>query len=65
MVGRALPDHFPALDDPRQPGKALLMLCATPADAQGFVEIRLWGRFNPPAKANTHMRPATSDSFRR
>jgi predicted transposase YbfD/YdcC len=52
MAGPALLDHFSALDDPRQPGKVLyplpevmlLVLCATLAGAEDFVEIRLWGR---------------------
>ena len=52
MAGASLLDHFSALDDPRQPGKVLyplpevmlLVLCATLAGAEDFVEIRLWGR---------------------
>jgi predicted transposase YbfD/YdcC len=52
MAGPALLDHFSALDDPRQPGKVLyplpevmlLVLCATLAGAEDFVEIGLWGR---------------------
>lgn len=52
MAGPALLDHFSALDDPRQPGKVLyplpevmlLVLCATLAGAEDFVEVRLWGR---------------------
>jgi predicted transposase YbfD/YdcC len=52
MAGPALLDHFSALDDPRQPGKVvyplpeimLLVLCATLAGAEDFVEMRLWGR---------------------
>lgn len=52
MAGPALLDHFSALEDPRQPGKVLyplpevmlLVLCATLAGAEDFVEVRLWGR---------------------
>jgi len=52
MAGVSLLDHVPALTDPRQPGKVLdplpevmlLVLCATLAGAEDFVEIRLWGR---------------------
>ncbi len=52
MAGLALLDHFSALEDPRQPGKVLyplpevmlLVLCATLAGAEDFVEARLWGR---------------------
>ena len=52
MAGVSLLDHFSALDDPRQPGKVLyplpevmlLVLCATLAGAEDFVEVRLWGR---------------------
>ena len=52
MAGVSLLDHFSALTDPRQPGKVLyplpevmlLVLCATLAGAEDFVEIRLWGR---------------------
>ena len=51
MASAALLDHFSALDDPRQPGKVLyplpevmlLVLCATLAGAEDFVEVRLWG----------------------
>ena len=47
----SLLDHFSALDDPRQLGKVLyplpeimlLVLCATLAGAEDFVETRLWG----------------------
>ena len=52
-TGRALLDHFSALDDPRQQAKVLyplpeimLLLCATLAGADDFVEIRLWGTRN-------------------
>ncbi len=52
MAGLALSDHVSALDDPRQAGKVLyplpeamlLVLCATLAGAEDFVEMRLWGR---------------------
>lgn len=52
MAAVSLLDHFSALDDPRQPGKVLyplpeimlLVLCATLAGAEDFVEIRFWGR---------------------
>jgi hypothetical protein len=52
MAGPALLDHFSVLDDPRQPGKVLyplpggmlLVLCATLAGAEDFIEVRLWGR---------------------
>ena len=52
MVGLALLDHFSALDDPRQAGKVvyplpevlLVVLCATLAGAQNFVEISHWAR---------------------
>jgi DDE_Tnp_1-associated len=48
---RSLIDHFSALKDPRQAGKILysfeeamlLVLCATLAGAEGFVEIEEWG----------------------
>lgn len=51
-AGKALLDHFAALDDPRQQAKVLyplpeivlLLLCATLAGADDFVEIALWGR---------------------
>jgi len=50
----ALLDHFSALKDPRQAAKVLyplpelilLLLCATLAGADDFVEITLWGRQN-------------------
>ena len=53
-TGKALLDHFAALDDPRQQAKVLyplpeimlLLLCATLAGADDFVEIALWGRQN-------------------
>jgi predicted transposase YbfD/YdcC len=52
MAGVSLLEHFSALEDPRQPGKVLyplpevmlLVLCATLAGAEDFVEIRHWGR---------------------
>lgn len=52
MSRPSLLDHFSALDDPRQRGKVvyplpeimLLVLCATLAGAEDFVEIRHWGR---------------------
>lgn len=48
---RSLLDHFSALEDPRQswrvlyplPEILLLVLCATLAGMEDFVEIRLWG----------------------
>lgn len=51
-AGRSLIDHFSALDDPRQAWKVeyplpeimLLVLCATLAGADTFVDIRFWGR---------------------
>lgn len=51
MSGPTLLEHFSALNDPRQPGKVLyplpevmlLVLCATLAGAEDFVEVRLWG----------------------
>ncbi len=58
MVGtganRSLVEHFSALEDPRQAWKVvyplpeilLLVLCATLAGAEDFVEARLWGRRN-------------------
>jgi predicted transposase YbfD/YdcC len=53
-TGEALLDHFAALDDPRQQAKVLyplpeillLLLCATLAGADDFVEIELWERQN-------------------
>lgn len=50
----ALLDHFSALDDPRQTAKVLyplpeivlLLLCATLAGADDFVEMQLWGKQN-------------------
>jgi predicted transposase YbfD/YdcC len=49
---RSLVEHFSGLDDPRQAWKViyplpeimLLVLCATLAGADGFVDIRLWGK---------------------
>lgn len=53
-IGIRLLDHFSALDDPRQQAKVLyplpeivlLLLCATLAGADDFVEMRLWGTRN-------------------
>src|SRR5215212_4690982 len=50
-AGTSLLDHFLALDDPRQAAKVLyplpeiilLLLCATLAGADDFVEMQLWG----------------------
>jgi len=52
MACVSLLDHFSALADPRQAGKVLyqlpeimlVVLCATLAEAEDFVEVRLWGR---------------------
>lgn len=52
MSSATLLGHFSALDDPRQRGKVvyplpkimLLVLCATLAEAEDFVEVRHWGR---------------------
>lgn len=52
MSGPALLDHFSALDDPRQTWKVvyplpeilLIVLCATLAGAEDFVEIERWAR---------------------
>src|ERR1700759_2525113 len=52
----SLLDHFAALEDPRQAAKVLyplpeimlLLLCATLAGADDFVEISLWGREQVP-----------------
>ena len=52
MSRPSIPGHLSALDDPRQRGKVLyplpeimlLVLCATLAGAEDFVEIRQWGR---------------------
>ena len=51
MPAPSLLDHFSALKDPRQAGKVLcplpeimlVVLCATLAGADDFVEIRQWG----------------------
>jgi hypothetical protein len=51
-MSRSLLDHFSALSDPRQPGKVLyplreillVVLCATMAGAEDFVETERWGR---------------------
>ena len=51
MSRPSLLDHFSALSDPRQRGKVvyplpeimLLVLCATLAGAEDFVEVRYWG----------------------
>ena len=53
-AGRSLLDHFSALADPRQQAKVLyplpeiilLLLCATLAGADDFVEMQLWGTQN-------------------
>jgi predicted transposase YbfD/YdcC len=53
-AGKALLDHFSALEDPRQAAKVLyplpeivlLLLCATLAGADDFVEMQLWGDQN-------------------
>ena len=50
MAGKALLDHFSALEDPRQAWKVtyllpeilLIVLCATMAGAEDFVECRRW-----------------------
>lgn len=52
MSGKTFIDHFSALEDPRQAWKVLyplpeillLVLCATLAGAEDFVEIARWGR---------------------
>ncbi len=52
MSCNTLLDHFSALEDPRQAWKVvyplpeimLLVLCATIAAAEDFVEVRRWGR---------------------
>lgn len=52
MSGRALLDHFSALEDPRQAWKVvyplpeilLCVLCATMAGAEDFVEVERWAR---------------------
>ena len=54
MPGPSLIDHFSALEDPRQSWKVLfplpevllVVLCATLAGAEDFVEIRRWGQMN-------------------
>ena len=54
MPGPSLIDHFGALEDPRQSWKVLfplpevllVVLCATLAGAEDFVEIRRWGQMN-------------------
>src|SRR4051812_37991431 len=51
VIGGSLLDRFSALDDPRQVAKVLyplpeiilLLLCATLAGADDFVEMGLWG----------------------
>lgn len=53
-TSKALVEHFSALEDPRQQAKVLyplpeillLLLCATLAGADDFVEMSLWGRQN-------------------
>lgn len=52
MSGKALLEHFSALDDPRQAWKVvyplpeilLVVLCATMAGAEDFAEVERWGR---------------------
>jgi predicted transposase YbfD/YdcC len=52
MSGKALLEHFAALDDPRQAWKVvyplpeilLLVLCATMAGAEDLVEVERWGK---------------------
>jgi hypothetical protein len=52
MSGKTFIDHFSAFEDPRQAWKVvyplpeilLLVLCATLAGAEDFVEIARWGR---------------------
>ena len=54
MPGPSLIDHFAALEDPRQSWKVLfplpevllVVLCATLAGAEDFVEIRRWGQMH-------------------
>jgi len=54
MPGPSLIDHFAALEDPRQcwkvlfplPEVLLIVLCATLAGAEDFVEIRRWGQMH-------------------
>jgi predicted transposase YbfD/YdcC len=54
MPGSSLIDHFSALEDPRQSWKVLfplpevllVVLCATLAGAEDFVEIRRWGQMH-------------------
>lgn len=56
VVGLSLLDHFSALEDPRQSWKVvyplpevlLLVLCATLAGAEDFVEVVRWGRSKLP-----------------
>ena len=55
MPGGALLDHFSALEDPRQSWKVvyplpeilLIVLCATMAGAEDFVEIERWAATSP------------------
>lgn len=50
-AGASLLDHVAALEDPRQPAEVLyplpelllLLLCATSAGADDFVEVQVWG----------------------
>ena len=63
MSGKALLNHFSALEDPRQAWKVvyplpeilLIVLCGTLAGAEDFVEIERWAakiaRFPAPASA--------------
>ncbi len=54
MPGPSLIEHFAALEDPRQSWKVLfplpevllVVLCATLAGAEDFVEIRRWGQMH-------------------
>lgn len=54
VASQSLLEHFAALDDPRQAWKVvyplpeilLVVLCATVAGAEDFVEIRRWGTMN-------------------
>jgi hypothetical protein len=68
MAGLSLLDHFSALRDPRQPGNAVyplpeimfLVLCATLAGAEDFVEVRHWGARSCPFCAQCCPTPAES-----
>lgn len=49
--GRSLMEHFSGIEDPREGWRVLyplrelllVVLCATPAGMEDFVEIKLWG----------------------